>query len=447
MIKWNQKFNLTLLTKLPENGFSLDELVYKTKEMFEEDGQTGFLTVLLGLLDQIVYPSEARKNKARKCCSESYYVVSGREFKRIMTSIGELYIPWTRLKCKGCGKSFIPLREHLGVEPHQPKSSELEKIVMEVVSEQSYRRSSQHIESIGCLPVPHTRLHRWVAQSNCDEMNQTKRVQTLVADGTGFKKKLDFEGSNRGEVRVVVGVTKEGKVTPYGAWCEESWKDIGKEIKNSNPTNKKIKYKPIADMLVSDGEEGIIRAFKSVTKDQQRCTWHLTRELYGPLRINDGAPLRETRILQSELAGIIDIKLPEKDFKKVKLEEKLKLEVETFKAEKALDDYSSSLFEKGYDQAAKYILNAKKNIFSYIKMWLKTGLANPRVSSMIERMMREIGRRIKKIGFGWKPENAAKMTRIIIKRITSANEWEKYWKKKLNFSGEVEVQFLGCNLK
>ena len=30
--------------------------------MFEEDGQTGFLTVLLGLLDQIIFPSEAREN-------------------------------------------------------------------------------------------------------------------------------------------------------------------------------------------------------------------------------------------------------------------------------------------------------------------------------------------------------------------------------------------------
>lgn len=446
MIKWNQKFNLTLFANLPESGFSLDELVYKTKKMFEEDGQTGFLTVLLGLLDQIIFPSEARDNKSRKCCNKHYYVVSGREFKRIMTSIGELYIPWTRLKCKGCGKSFIPLREHLGVEPYQPKSSELEKIVMEVVSEQSYRRSSQHIESIGCLPIPHTRLHRWVAKSGCDQINQTKRVQTLVADGTGFKKKLDFDGSNRGEVRVVVGVTKEGLVTPYGAWSDDSWRDIGKELKESNPTHPRIKYKPIADMLVSDGEEGIIRAFKPITKEQQRCIWHLTRELYGPLRISGGAPLIETRILQSELAGIIDISLPDEDFDKVKLEEKLNLEAETFKAEKALDEYSSSLFAKGYDQAAKYILNAKKNIFSYIRTWLKTGLVNPRVSSMIERMMREIGRRIKKIGFGWKPENAAKMTRIIIKRITSANEWEKYWEDKLNFSGEVDVQFLGCSL-
>ncbi len=88
--------------------------------------------------------------------------------------------------------------------------------------------------------------------------------------------------------------------------------------------------------------------------------------------------------------------------------------------------------------------NAKAKMFSYVRMWLQTGLSNPRVSSMTERMMREIGRRIKKIGFNWSPEGTAKVTRIIIKRITSANEWEQHWKKKLNFKGTVKLSFEGC---
>ncbi len=80
-------------------------------------------------------------------------------------------------------------------------------------------------------------------------------------------------------------------------------------------------------------------------------------------------------------------------------------------------------------------------MFSYVRTWLETGLVNLRVSSMIERMMREIGRRIKKIGFGWSPEGAAKMTRIIIKRITSADEWTQYWNDKLKITGEVKISF------
>lgn len=78
-----------------------------------------------------------------------------------------------------------------------------------------------------------------------------------------------------------------------------------------------------------------------------------------------------------------------------------------------------------------------KNIFTYLERWLKTGLMTPRVSSMIERMMREIARRLKRIAFGWSPAGAAKMAPIIIKRFTSAAQWEKYWKDRLKIDGKV----------
>ncbi|MCB0341724.1 MAG: hypothetical protein KDD59_05720, partial [Bdellovibrionales bacterium] len=92
------------------------------------------------------------------------------------------------------------------------------------------------------------------------------------------------------------------------------------------------------------------------------------------------------------------------------------------------------------------LIRAKKGMFAYLRTWLHMGLKNPRVSSMIERMMREIGRRIKKIGFGWSKKGAEKMTKIIIKRITSAGEWEEYWKNRLNITGNVRLTFLGCEI-
>ena len=81
-------------------------------------------------------------------------------------------------------------------------------------------------------------------------------------------------------------------------------------------------------------------------------------------------------------------------------------------------------------------------MFSYVRRWLKTGVVHPKASSMIERMMREVGRRIKKIGFNWSPEGAAKMARIILKCITSAKEWEQHWKEKLGFNGGVKIELL-----
>ncbi len=84
-----------------------------------------------------------------------------------------------------------------------------------------------------------------------------------------------------------------------------------------------------------------------------------------------------------------------------------------------LENLYEYLICKGYDEATSYINRVSQNIFTYFKRWLLTRLITPRVSSMIERMMHEIARRLKRISFGWIPEGAARMAKIIIKRLTS----------------------------
>lgn len=76
-------------------------------------------------------------------------------------------------------------------------------------------------------------------------------------------------------------------------------------------------------------------------------------------------------------------------------------------------------------------------MFGYVRRWLKTGIVTPRVSSMIERMMREITRRLKRMAFGWSEGGDAKMARIIIKRFTSVDQWEKYWRDRLRIQDNV----------
>lgn len=80
--------------------------------------------------------------------------------------------------------------------------------------------------------------------SECDKTDPKKRVQTIIPDGTGYKKKL-VNGSNRGEVRLVVGVTKDNLVVPYGAWTETSWQQIGSEIKQANHPHPKLFFSPL----------------------------------------------------------------------------------------------------------------------------------------------------------------------------------------------------------
>ena len=57
---------------------------------------------------------------------------------------------------------------------------------------------------------------------------------------------------------------------------------------------------------------------------------------------------------------------------------------------------------------------------------MKTGIIVPKVTSKLERLMREINRRIKKFAFNWSEKGCAKMTRILIKLLTHPKSWENY---------------------
>ena len=443
-------------------GRYLDTLILKTKDLFNKEGVPGFLALLLSLLDEKVCLNwqamldkaleeiqQTDKRRKHYCCSDPCYHKHDKLTKKIFTSVGKISFQWNRMSCKNCSKSFIPLRSFFSLDPYQNRSNELEKIVVEVVSEQSYRRSSSHLNTIGSIPIPRNNLHRWVMDSDCDEIDPAgKSVETMIGDGTCYKQdpKTHKNNSNRGEVRIVVGIKKDGTLVPYGAWTDKTWGRIGQQIKNANHKNKKLKFEPIANLLVSDGEESLIKGLSKVTANTQRCQWHITHDLPSSLRYQDGESLEETRKTQKELAGIINIGIPEKEYEQVTMEDRLTLSRDIWEAEKKLDELCEHFKSKGYKKAYTYLQNAKGQMFNYLRLWMKTGIVAPKVSSMIERMMREIGRRIKKIGHGWSPEGAAKMTRIIIKRITSAKEWDEYWNNKLKIDDSVEFKFLGAKL-
>ena len=67
--------------------------------------------------------------------------------------------------------------------------------------------------------------------------------------------------------------------------------------------------------------------------------------------------------------------------------------------ESEIKKLSEFLSSKGYSQAATYLANAKDDLFTYLKFWMMTGIVTPRVTSKLERLMRELNRRIKKICF------------------------------------------------
>ena len=429
-----------------EKGFSLDELVFKTKQLFETEGLAGFVALILQLIDEIICMRIVQgkmKPDKQPCCTKPSFGHHDLLDRRFRTSVGDVIIRWRRLKCRQCGQTITPLREFLGLELYQSKTSELEKMVTEVVSEQSYRRSSSHLDIIGSIPVPKSTAHRWVAQSNCDQIDtEDQPLDLLFADGTGYKRRPDPDKdiNNRGELRIALGVDKSGSIVTLGAFSGKSWDEISTMI--NGRTNQD---EPLADILVSDGERALAKSLAGLCKGHQRSHWHLVRDLNYTMW-QDNAGKLERKQMQKDLAAVIGIEIPKDDFEQVSSEDREALGNAVKSAEKDVGALIGKLLDKGYEKAADYLVRASRNMFSYVRRWLDTGIVTPRVSSMIERMMRELARRLKRMAFGWSEEGAAKMARIIIKRFTSAGQWDKYWRKKLRIQGNVMLSLRGIKV-
>lgn len=430
---------------LSAEGFTLDEAVIKVRALFEQQGMAGVVALLVSLIEEPLCQRLIRGETVKGipgCCATPRYEYHGRRDKKFRTSVGTVKLSWRRLQCRHCNQVIIPLRSILHLAPYQAKTTELERAVIEVVSEQNYRRGSRHLATIGGIPVPKSTAHRWVAMTESDALPQPRKtLDAVMADGTGFKRRPDPENgiNNRGEVRVALGINSRGHAVPLGAWTDLTWEEIGHQLTPQGD-------RQLAHVAVSDGERGLAEGLAHLANDQQRCQWHQIHDLNFVLW-QDGVDLQQRRAYQQRLSGILGIELPATDFARVKPEEKQELQELMLKAETQLTRLTRELLRRGYDHAGKYVRYAKDRLFGYVRFWLQTGVVVPKVTSRLERMMREIGRRLKRIAFGWSDAGAAKMTRIIIKRFTQPQAWQRYWERKAHCVNAVTLTFGGVYAK
>jgi hypothetical protein len=435
---------LTFHTIMAEEQLSLDELVIQLRRVVHEEGIPGLVRIVLEVADEswAIRACKQSQLPGPPCCDNAKWEIKDRVNRRLRTSGGVVQFSWRRLVCKACRKIVVPIRQWLRLERWQSKTNELERVVVETVAEQSYRRSTNHLETIGVIPVPKSTAHRWVAHSSCDQLDwPPEKLPTLMVDGTGFKRRPTPENnfSNQGDLRVAIALDAAGNAVPLGTWSNKHWEEITAELENKAQGNK------VAEQLSCDGEPGLADRLARLVNSVQRCHWHMVHDLDRQMW-SDKAPLEDRRKEQKKLAGIIGIQLPKGDFEAVKPEDKQQLNERVDQANGQLTDLVRMLGQKGYHQAASYIAHAQQRLFNYVEFWMKTGVAAPRATSYLERLMREIGRRLKRIAFGWSEAGAAKMARIIIRRICGEDQWAEYWKAKLGITGKVIVQFRGAKI-
>lgn len=75
-----------------------------------------------------------------------------------------------------------------------------------------------------------------------------------------------------------------------------------------------------------------------------------------------------------------------------------------------------------------------------MRVLIKSGQKVARVTSRIERFMREMARRMKRIAHNWSEAGAEVMARILLKIKLDPVGWENYWKEKMKITGKFQLE-------
>jgi hypothetical protein len=435
-------FSLLSSVAIKEFNFSFDELLQTIEEKIAQGGAKAVTEYICNWLSVVIsdnYSETVLPKLETSCCNTPYWLRHGKTQKTMQTSFGKLNLNLQRMKCHNCHTTHNPFNIFFDLKDRR-HSYELEMKAVTVLADQSYRRTCKHLSLISGSSLTKNQLHRIVLSNDLkkQDLKIKNDLQVLAADGTGYKPHSE---DSKQELKIVMGIDSNQKLIPIGAWIRSSWAQIGREIKKANHPNKKLAFKPVANILLSDGDRNLIKGLKPLTLHQQRCQWHFVRDFKYAYKYHDKGDDAEAKRLTNELWDMIQRVEP----KNMNLENTipdeatLKILAEVKKAEKELEELEIKLKKENLNSAAVYVHNARFQLFNHLRVLLKSGEEVAKVTSRVERFMRELGRRLKRIAHNWSEAGAEIMARILLKKTLDPKGWDDYWKEKMKISGNIEL--------
>jgi hypothetical protein len=449
-----QEIHITLRFNLATGKVSLNEIVYKLKELRDPLMLKILERVLMSYDDLIskrlsrtdIFPSNARKGLGRhfrkadpqeRYCRGRKVVKRGyrKDLRSFSTAFGKLDFRLRMVQCCKCGAYYSPLLRALKVDRYARKETNFEHEVIEAVIDTNYRR----LIDGRSIDISLGGIHNIVVGSDIDETFQESvspgDLLAIMADGTGLKQ---YKG-HKGELRAIIGITRGGSVEPLGCFTNTEWPDIERSVKE------RIKEaEPFHIPFIYDGEPGL-DGFLSDVAESQRCTWHGPRGLYHALW-EDGVKKKQSQPETDKIKQFIGIELPPGDFEILKEEDKEQVKSRYESSKSEIKELIKTFRKKGYHHGTAYLENLSERLFTNIELWLKTGVIAPKTISLLERVFREIGRRLKRIAWGWTDNTVTNLSKMIMIRQYSREKWEQYWKEKLDIKGYFDIAIISVKL-
>lgn len=451
-----QQIHITLSFELATGKANLNEIVYRLEQL-KNPLMLRILKEILVSYDDLISerlshhggvfpPSKARKGLGRhirkndpreRFCHGRRIRKRGYRFRpRILSTVfGKLELPLRVAECCSCGARYSPLLDALKLMPYSRKESNFEHEVIEAVIDTNYRRL---IEGRS-IDISLGGIHNIVVGSDVDRLDEPvdlEHLSAIMADATGYKRPK----GKKGELRAVIGITRTGNVEPLGTFANTPWSDIERMVKDrledATPTDIPFIY---------DGEPGLDEFLSDIVQSQ-RCVWHGPRGLYHSLW-EDGLKKKDSQPHTDKLKHLIGIELPQSDYELLKTEDKQVVQDKYESSKAEVLELINVFKENGYSKAATYLANLSQRIFTNVEIWLRTGIIAPKTTSLLERIFREIGRRVKRIAWGWADATVTKLSKMIILKKYSKEKWQQYWKQKLGIEGNFSIQLLQVEIR
>lgn len=233
-------------------------------------------------------------------------VCRGHRPRQLRTSSGVLRFQLRQVTCRECGRTWCPFVELLGIKPRQRISEELERKLVEAVTDQSYGKACTLAHAWLGSSVSSRTLHRYVqARGEKVVFTPAADCKVAMADGTKVPAGKSRYGT---DVRIALQIlgrsTKNGRARIHkriagwsigpGGWAEALPAGIASEV------------------IVTDREAGIpeviARQHRGVR--HQLCEWHMGHSAKHLMAL-DHVPVTQRKERVQELNSILWSKDPQ----------------------------------------------------------------------------------------------------------------------------------------
>lgn len=325
----------------------------------------------------------------------------GRRRRRVLSRLGRIVLEVQMVGCR-CGHRFAPLLEALGIARHRRLGPGLERRALELCSELPYRKVAAQLRAeAGAAPSPRS-LGRLVRRAAAEldlarARPPLRELEAVLIDATrvraGPRKGRDDRGR---ELRIAIGLRRGGpaRIELLGAVLAQGWDRLGPALRSARH----------AAIAVTDGEWGARAILAAVLPavPHQVCTFHVRDSLDHRLW-QDGLPHRRRGPLVRAVGNAIEFARSAAD------------------AEAAVDAALAMAEGHRWRHAARHL----REVRPHISTWLRVdpGGAIAHTTSLLERTMREVNRRVDPVGVRWSLTGAEAIVSVLLARRFAHPRW------------------------